>query len=213
MEKTETLPLFPLGLVLFPGMLLPLHIFEERYKLMIAECLEQKKNFGIVYYNGEKFCNIGCSARVNRVIQKYDDGRMDILTEGMQRFQVENTSSLRPYLEAEVKYFDDQYETDFDGMEALIEQGTDLLREIMKLASEEIEVPKLNQLDPKVLSFLIASVSGFSLEEKQFFLELINTRERMEKSVKSLQKITERLIMTKDIEKIIQGNGYLPHKG
>src|SRR5437868_4773819 len=122
MQETEILPLFPLGLVLFPGMILPLHIFEERYKLMISECIEQNKNFGIVYYKGDKVCSTGCSARVLNITQKYDDGSMDILTEGMDRFNIQSTSDAKPYLEAKVNYFDDGFESDIDELEIVKEQ-------------------------------------------------------------------------------------------
>jgi Lon protease-like protein len=217
MPETETLPLFPLGLVMFPGMILPLHIFEERYKLMISECLDQDgvptgKKFGIVFYTGEKFHNTGCSAEVIKVIKKYDDGRMDIITEGRERFHIDKTFDDKPYMEAAIRYFDDIYETDFKGLEQVTGQAVELLNRIMKMTVEEKELPAVHELEPKALSFLIASVSGFTFDEKQSFLEIINTRERLEKCLKSLQKIMDRLIMTKDIEKIIQGNGYLPHK-
>ena len=212
MTETEILPLFPLGVVLFPCMVLPLHIFEDRYKAMISECLDQNKNFGMVYYSGDKYNTTGCSAEVINVIKKYDDGRLDIISEGRKRFHVLETFEQKPFLEAKVSYFDDSYETDGPELEITAKMGTELLKEIMKVYSDGKDFPAVDALEPKVISFLIASSSGFSLEEKQTFLEIINTRERLEKGVKSLQKIIERLIMTKEIEKIIQGNGYLPHK-
>src|SRR5688572_4421021 len=119
MSETEIIPLFPLGLVLFPGMILPLHIFEERYKIMISDCLEEKKNFGIVYYTGDNFNMIGCTAKVIKIIKKYEDGRMDIMTEGSQRFHIVEMYEEKPYIEAKVTYFDDEYETGPEGLEAV----------------------------------------------------------------------------------------------
>jgi Lon protease-like protein len=76
------IPLFPLGLVLLPGMALPLHIFEERYKQMISECLAARTSFGIIWFDGQSIHSVGCTARVIKVLHRYEDGRMDILTKG-----------------------------------------------------------------------------------------------------------------------------------
>ncbi len=81
------LPLFPLDLVLLPGVPLPLHIFEPRYKEMIRECLDQKRPFGIVRAKDESFVNIGCTADIMNVLKTYPDGRMNILVEGQKRFE------------------------------------------------------------------------------------------------------------------------------
>ena len=82
MQSGIKIPLFPLGLVLLPQMPLPLHIFEERYKLMIGECLEKNEEFGIVYFNGTDIQAIGCTASIHKVVKRYNDGRLDILTRG-----------------------------------------------------------------------------------------------------------------------------------
>ena len=101
-EPLTLLPIFPLGLVLFPGAPLPLHIFEPRYKEMIGECLEQKKPFGIVRVTEEGVAGIGCTAEIVSVTKKYDDGRMDILARGVDRFEVvevnRSARSCRPRL-------------------------------------------------------------------------------------------------------------------
>ena len=78
MQSRITIPLFPLGLVLLPQMPLPLHIFEERYKLLIGECLDNNKEFGIVYFNGTDIQAIGCTASIQKVLKRYGDGRLDI---------------------------------------------------------------------------------------------------------------------------------------
>lgn len=101
------IPLFPLETVLFPGTALPLHIFEERYREMIRECLTEKKVFGVVRAEGDKMALIGCTARVVRIIERYQDGRLDILCEGMQRFEIEALDESRKFLQADVEYFDD----------------------------------------------------------------------------------------------------------
>src|SRR5271155_2947163 len=102
------MPIFPLELVLLPGVPLPLHIFEPRYKEMIAECLEQKKRFGIVRASDEGVAEIGCTAEIVSVTKKYDDGRMDILTRGVERFEVIQVNDERDFLRAEISVVEDE---------------------------------------------------------------------------------------------------------
>ena len=100
--------LFPLDVVMFPGALLPLHIFEERYKQMVAECLELESTFGIVRVQREGLAVIGCTAAISRVLRRYDDGQLDILCEGRQRFEIEQLDNSRSFLQAKVDFFDDE---------------------------------------------------------------------------------------------------------
>jgi len=108
MVGEKTIPLFPLEVVLMPSMPLPLHIFEERYKLMIGECLEQKREFGVVYQKDNDIKKIGCMARIVQVLRRFEDGRLDIMTQGVERFAIESINEDKPYLQAEVIYFDDK---------------------------------------------------------------------------------------------------------
>ncbi|MFP5229842.1 MAG: LON peptidase substrate-binding domain-containing protein [Acidobacteriota bacterium] len=101
------IPLFPLNMVLFPGAALPLHIFEERYREMVGECLAEKKAFGVVRADGEQMSIVGCTAKIVRIVQRYDDGRMDILCEGESRFEIEGLDESRGFLQADVEFFED----------------------------------------------------------------------------------------------------------
>ena len=105
---SSLLPIFPLELVLMPGVPLPLHIFEPRYKEMITECLEQKKPFGVVRASSDGVADIGCTAEIMSVTKKYDDGRMDILTRGVDRFEVIQVSDERSFLQAEIALVEDE---------------------------------------------------------------------------------------------------------
>ena len=108
------IPLFPLEVVLLPEELLPLHIFEERYREMIGECLQAKasglgrQDFGVVSVNGEEISSVGCTAHIVNVTKKYDDGRIDILTVGKRRFEILLTNEEKSYLRASVELFDDE---------------------------------------------------------------------------------------------------------
>ena len=101
------LPLFPLQVVLLPDAELPLHIFEDRYKEMIAEVLRDKVEFGVVLANERGIVNTGCTATIERVLREYPDGRLDILTLGRRRFEIERVNEERAFLRGEVDYFDD----------------------------------------------------------------------------------------------------------
>src|ERR1700676_326527 len=104
------LPLFPLQVVLLPEAELPLHIFEDRYKEMIAEVRRDKIEFGVVLANEKGIVNTGCTAVIERVLHEYPDGRMDILTVGRRRFEIERINDERAFLRGEVDYFDDDDE-------------------------------------------------------------------------------------------------------
>lgn len=101
------IPLFPLDMVLFPGAALPLHVFEERYREMVSECIRENRAFGVVRSDGEQMAIIGCTARIVRVVERYSDGRMDILCEGGQRFEIEALDESRKFLQADVEFFED----------------------------------------------------------------------------------------------------------
>lgn len=102
------LPLFPLRVVVFPRTRLPLHIFEERYKLMVGEAIRQEDEFGIVLTREQDIATAGCSVAVEKVVDRYPDGRMDILTRGRRRFEIVSLDEELDYLRAEVRYFDDE---------------------------------------------------------------------------------------------------------
>ncbi|MCU1239090.1 MAG: peptidase lon domain protein [Candidatus Solibacter sp.] len=101
------IPLFPLQLVVFPRTRVPLHIFEERYKEMVGIAIRDNSEFGIVLAKEEGIVNAGCTVLVDKVLEMYPDGRMDIMTRGERRFEIVRLSEEKDYLQAEVEYFDD----------------------------------------------------------------------------------------------------------
>jgi Lon protease-like protein len=106
-DMAPLLPLFPLELVLLPGAPLPLHIFEPRYREMISECLEHNRNFGVLRAKEESIAEVGCTAEIIAVTKKYPDGRMDIVTQGRERFEVLQLNQERSFLQAEVMFIND----------------------------------------------------------------------------------------------------------
>jgi len=206
MVGEATIPLFPLELVLMPSMPLPLHIFEERYKLMIGECLEQKKEFGVVYQKGSDMKKIGCTARIVQVLRRFDDGRLDIMTQGVKRFVIENIYEDKAYLQAEVVYFDDEMD---EGADNLMADGIKLLEQLDVMTGKKRDYRSLSKMDHKTISFVLSYNEVFSMEEKQSFLEMRSTRERITKSVESLRIMVKKEKLSREIKKIIGGNGNL----
>lgn len=207
MSETRIIPLFPLGIVALPGSATPLHIFEERYKEMIARCIAEHLDFGIVQFNGEAMSNAGCTVRILEVIQRYDDGRMDILTRGRQRFQILEIIEEKAYLEARVSFFDDAPEALSAEMARLTEKGATVFKELVGLLSNDDAVDGFDLSDPKRLSFTIAGFDGFGPLEKQAFLEMTSTRDRLEKGIAALEKVVVRVRLTTEVERIVGGNG------
>lgn len=212
MHSETIIPIFPLGLVLLPEMFLPLHIFEERYKSMVKACMEQRMEFGIIYFIGKQFETKGCTARIVKILKRYDDGRLDIMTQGENRFAIKELFDEKPYLQAKVEFFDDQPEEDTsaENFQKLARRGIQLLRQINTTTDQYENNQFTGRLDIKSVSFSIAASDGFSFKEKQQFLGMNSTVRRLRKAVKVLEKIVERQRITREIERIIGGNGKLP---
>jgi Lon protease-like protein len=190
---SSLLPIFPLELVLLPGVPLPLHIFEPRYKEMIAECLEQKKPFGVVRASSDGVADIGCTAEIMSVTKKYDDGRMDILTRGVDRFEVIEVNEDRAFLQAEIAMVQDEDEDEGEhGGEhgkptaEMVTQAVRLHAEIAKLAGAEPSGPDEHAGN---LSFLLAGSLPLDLDFKQSLLATLSEAKRLEAVVGYLEAI------------------------
>jgi uncharacterized protein len=181
--KPSLLPIFPLELVLFPGVPLPLHIFEPRYKEMIAECLELKQPFGVVRASDEGVADIGCTAEILQVTKKYDDGRMDILTRGVDRFEVLQVNEDRSFLQAEITFIQDEPS---HSARQMVEQAVRLHAEIAKLAGTDISGPEEGASN---LSFLLAGSLPLDLDFKQKLLVTLSEAKRLEAVVGYLEAV------------------------
>jgi len=180
---SSLVPLFPLELVLLPGVTLPLHIFEPRYKEMIAECLEQQKPFGVVRASPEGVADIGCTAEIMSVTKKYDDGRMDIMARGLERFEVIQVNEDREFLQAEIALVEDGPEKPPTEM---VTQAVRLHAEIVKLAGTEPSGPDDHASN---LSFLLAGSLPLDLDFKQNLLSTLSEAKRLEAVVGYLEAI------------------------
>jgi Lon protease-like protein len=165
--------IFPLGLVLLPGERLPLHIFEPRYKELIGECLAEERPFGIVLSDDSGLHEVGTEASVIEVLERFDDGRLNIVVEGGERFRVVELTSGRSFQTGEVEgVADDEIEVDQEDAE----RALGLFQELRELVGSDVEEPE--QGDP-ALSFALASRVDFGLDPKQRLLELTSEPERL----------------------------------
>jgi Lon protease-like protein len=177
------LPLFPLGLVLFPGVVLPLHVFEERYRALVGELLdlpEADRVFGVIAIRQGRevgadgvaaLYDVGCTARIRRV-QRYDDGRFDIVTTGATRFRLGELSHDRPYLVGQVDLLGEEPGTcaDGEGLDVAVRAAfLDYLGALEQAGATGVEVPVLPD-DPLVLSYLIGASVLVDLEDRQLLL-------------------------------------------
>ena len=175
-ETLERFPLFPLGLVLIPHELVPLHIFEERYKLMIGECMEQEREFGIVWLSDDGLKEVGCSARITRVLERFEDGRMNVLVEGSSPFRLLRRIEDLPYPAGDVELLEDAADAaarDPGAAETARRRYADLVAEVTDERPEPEELAKLD-------AYGMAATLEVALEAKQMLLELRSERRRLE---------------------------------
>jgi Lon protease-like protein len=172
-ETLERFPLFPLGIVLIPHELVPLHIFEERYKLMIGECIEEESEFGIVWLSDDGLKDVGCSARISRVLERFDDGRFNVLVEGGAPFRLLRRIDDLPYPAGDVEVLDDDPGVDTDLAEAARRRYADLVAEV---TDERPEPEALAALD----AYGMAATLDVALDAKQKLLEVRSERGRLE---------------------------------
>ena len=196
------MPIFPLELVLFPETPLPLHIFEPRYKEMIGECLLQGAPFGVVRAVEKGLAEVGCSAEILEVTKKYDDGRLDILTEGRRRFEIRQLDQDRAFLRAAVHYFEDAPGAATPGE---IARAAELQKELMALAGAEESAVETGH--PQ-LSFQLAAALPLDLDFKQTLLGMRSEPERLKSVVEYYQTLLPRMRRAVKARKTSGGNGH-----
>jgi Lon protease-like protein len=201
-ETVERFPLFPLGLVLIPHELVPLHIFEERYKLMIGECIEEEREFGIVWLADDGLKEIGCAARIARVLERFEDGRMNVLVEGSSPFRLLRRIDDLPYPAGDVELLEDSSEGEADDgdTEAARRRYADLVAEV---TDERPEPDQLAKLD----AYGMAATLDVALEAKQMLLELRSERGRLEQLEGLFTEALARIRHAERAAERAQGNG------
>jgi ATP-dependent Lon protease len=206
----DTLGLFPLGLVLFPGSMLPLHIFEPRYRILVNTAIEKRSHFGINLVETSKLFEVGCSASVNKVSQRYADGRFDVVVKGEKRFHLHTlTESSSSYFVGSVEFFEDIPE-DLD-TELLFECKEKYIQIIEQVYPERLEkLDYTSLLSSESPSFFMAQKSGLSLLQKQELLEMRSENSRLQFLIDHLSEILPEIKQQENTYRIIVSDGYLP---
>jgi Lon protease-like protein len=201
-STVERFPLFPLGLVLLPGELVPLHIFEERYKQMIGECLDEDREFGILWMADDELKEVGCAARITRVLEKFDDGRLNILAEGTTPFRMERRIGDMAYPAGDVVLLDDAPDEDDAALERARTTYADLVEEVTDARPE-----------PETLSGLgaygMAATVDINPAAKQALLELRSEPARLEQIEGLFAEALRRIRTAAKVAEQASGNGHL----
>lgn len=204
MESVSLLALFPLEVVLFPGAPLPLHIFEPRYKEMINECIAEKKPFGMVRAKENAVAEVGCTAVILDVNKQYEDGRLDIRTQGNRRFAIIELNHDRPFLQAEVTWFDDDEEPAVaPGKET--ETAIELHKQLFEILGQSAEIDAQEQ----PVSFQLANDLPVDLDFKQALLEMKSESERIETLIEYYRATIPRVEKSLRAREKASGNGHV----
>jgi Lon protease-like protein len=173
-DSIERFPLFPLGLVLLPEEIVPLHIFEDRYKQMIGECIEEEREFGIVWLSDDGLKEIGCTAQIAQLLEQMEDGRMNILVKGSMPFRLMRRIEDLPYPAGDIELLDeDQIDVPDD---TLAEQARERYAQLVeRITDERPDAERLAGLD----AYGMAATIDFALDAKQALLEARSEDERM----------------------------------
>lgn len=203
------IPIFPLNLVMYPDSIYPLHIFETRYKKLINWCRTEKEGFGIVAKIDENISTVGCYVEIVEVINVFENGSLDILVRGRERFQTVSTE-LHPhgYIVAHVlPYFDDEhYSPSLPIENDTISKFKNIL-DRTEIQFDERYWKNFNKAQNK--SFKIAEKSGMNLKQQQNLLSLRSESDRLKFLFQHFQKLEEYLDRSAVLKEIIAGDGYI----
>jgi Lon protease-like protein len=216
------LPLFPLSVVLFPGVPLPLHIFEPRYRQMLEDIQTGNSLFGLSYFDASTsqrdlppVGSIGCVAKVTDT-QAYQDGRSNILTVGVIRYRIEGyVERGDPYLVVRVSYFEDEdenSETVNESSREVAETFTRIARAVRIINDERAHLPNIVDTEPERLSFLVAAAMEVDTDVKQELLELRSTSERLRRLRDILARAVTGYEERARVHELAKGNGHSGRK-
>jgi Lon protease-like protein len=199
-DTLDSFPLFPLGLVLLPQERIPLHIFEDRYRTMIGECLENEREFGIIWLSDDGLKEIGCSARSDRVLERFDDGRLNILVEGTSPFRLLRRIEELPYPAGDVELLDDVA----DGDPAVAAAARDRYGDLVERVTDERPDPEsLDDLD----AYGMAATLDVAPDAKQSLLEQRSESDRLERLDALFTSALERIQLVETAAERSRGNG------
>ena len=201
-QTIERFPLFPLGLVLLPQELVPLHIFEDRYKTMVGECLDDEREFGIIWLSDDGLKEVGCSARITRVLERFEDGRLNILVEGTDPFRLLRRIEDLPYPAGDIEMLPSEDEGDEDAAGKARERYADLVEQVTESRPEQDDLDRLD-------AYGMAATLDVEPEAKQELLEQRSELTRLEQLGTLFSDALDRLKLAQQAAERASGNGHL----
>jgi Lon protease-like protein len=197
------IPLFPLDVVLLPGAPLPLHIFEPRYKEMIGECRAQHQPFGVIRAVEQSLAEVGCTAEIVTVVKEYEDGRLDLVTEGRRRFELLRVNEERSFLRGEIVLIEDEAgaATQHNRSRAI-----ELHAQLLGIAGAKQD---LSAADMSMLSFSLAGSLPLELDFKQKLLALRSEPERLLLLVQYFETVIPNIQRAAQARQRAGGNGHV----
>ena len=205
-RPTRGFPLFPLGIVALPSESVPLHIFEDRYRRMIERCLQApvsspQRQFGILWLSEQELKPVGCTCEIEEVLERMDDGRLNILARGVRPFRLIERQDELPYPAGVVEFLK---ETDEQSDPQIGRAARELYRELVSEATDrEMEEPELAQMD----AYRMAATVEFAIEDKQELLELRSENARLRLLARLLGEAIEHLEMLERAQVRALSNG------
>ena len=201
------LPLFPLGVVLFPESSIQLSVFEQRYKNLVNDCLADGSVFGISPVLSDEIQDIGCTAKIVNKLKYSSDGKMNILVQGINKFTLKNTKlSPGDYLMADIDYIDESSEyPDIDLLEECVRLYNIIADEVKSLHLKKVNAAMFFSMTP---SYFIVQKAGLTLYQKYHLLQLHSENERLKYLVEHLKKTEPMLKETNTIQRLIKNDGY-----
>jgi Lon protease-like protein len=200
-DVSREFPLFPLGLVALPGEIVPLHIFEERYKTMMSKCLEAESEFGILWLSDDGLRDIGCACTIDRVLERMDDGRMHLLARGTRPFRVLERQAHLPYPAGVIEFVTDRGDPpDL----VLADNAHSAYADLVKRATDrEPELEDLGHMD----AYDMAATVDFGLDAKQGLLDLRSENARLRLVTRLFRAASKRLDFVDRAQARARSNG------
>jgi Lon protease-like protein len=198
---TREFPLFPLSLVALPGELVPLHIFEDRYKTMMSRCLEDESEFGIVWLADDGLREIGCAMEIEKVLERMDDGRLNILTRGTRPFRVLERQGHLAYPAGVIEFLEDQGDDPDPEIAGSAHSAyADLVRRATDREPEDGELAEMTAYD-------MAATVDFGLDAKQGLLDLRSENSRLKLVTRLFRAASKRLDFVDRAQARARSNG------
>ncbi|MGH2968273.1 MAG: LON peptidase substrate-binding domain-containing protein [Solirubrobacteraceae bacterium] len=207
MPIVRDFPLFPLGLVALPTELIPLHIFEERYKTMIGRCMEERSEFGIVWMADDGLRPIGCACEIAEVLEQAPDGRINLIARGTRPFRIDARQDELPYPAGAVEFLDDRDEDDDeDAARVAHDAYAELVRQATDRTPDPAEIGEMS-------AYQMAATVEFGLDAKQGLLDLRSESARLKLVTRLFRAAVKRLDFVERAQARARSNGRVHFSG